>query len=212
MWQLPQWSNHRQKASIPLQIPLWGAAPYGRVIMQMSRSTVLYRLHGRAILSYLVRLTLGDHRQAEDILQETFVRAWRYLKDHPLDTETLWPWLYTVARRLVIDALRAHKARPHEVIVIGFALLLGPATEDMRAASGRPNRPGCPDGAAAAASLCNWSSSIFTAGRRTRSPNCWHPFGHGQRTTHYALQALRELSYQDRLIRKELSCRSPAAL
>ena len=76
---------------------------------------VIYRLHGQPLYRFLLRLTLGDHREAEDLLQETFFRAWRYLQDHAVDVTRLRPWLYTVARRIAIDAARARQARPTEV-------------------------------------------------------------------------------------------------
>jgi RNA polymerase sigma-70 factor (ECF subfamily) len=78
---------------------------------------VIYRLHGKPLYRFLLRVTLGDRRQAEDLLQETLFRAWRYLQDHTTDVMHLRPWLYTVARRVAIDAARAQQARPAEVIV-----------------------------------------------------------------------------------------------
>jgi RNA polymerase sigma-70 factor, ECF subfamily len=84
---------------------------------------VLYRLHGRPLYRYLLRLTLGDRREAEDLLQETVLRAWRYLQHHSLDLERLRPWLHTVARRAAIDAARARKARPAEVILTDLGAL-----------------------------------------------------------------------------------------
>ena len=78
---------------------------------------MVYRLHAQPLHRFLMRLTRGDRREAEDLLQETFLRAWRYLHDHAADVESLRPWLYTVARRVAIDAARARRARPTEVIV-----------------------------------------------------------------------------------------------
>ena len=78
---------------------------------------MVYRLHAPPLLRFLLRLTLGDRRAAEDLVQETFLRAWRFLHDHAADAEKLRPWLYTVARRAAIDAARAGQARPIEVIV-----------------------------------------------------------------------------------------------
>jgi RNA polymerase sigma-70 factor (ECF subfamily) len=78
---------------------------------------VIYRLHGWPVYRFLLRLTLGDRRDAEDLLQETFFRAWRYLQDHTADVTHLRPWLYTVARRAAIDAGRARQARPAEVAI-----------------------------------------------------------------------------------------------
>lgn len=75
----------------------------------------LYAEHGPALLLFTLRLTDGDRSRAEDLVQETLLRAWR----HPdaLETErgAVRPWLFTVARHLAIDAHRARRARPVEV-------------------------------------------------------------------------------------------------
>ncbi|GAA5193330.1 hypothetical protein GCM10023322_55080 [Rugosimonospora acidiphila] len=84
---------------------------------------LLYRLHARPLFRYLLRLTLGDHREAEDYLQETFLRAWRWLQEHTVDPQMTRPWLYTVARRIVIDGVRAKQARPTEVIATDLSRL-----------------------------------------------------------------------------------------
>jgi RNA polymerase sigma-70 factor, ECF subfamily len=73
------------------------------------------RLHGRPLYRFLLKITFGDRREAEDLLQETLLRTWRYLQDHTADATVLRPWLYTVARRAAIDAARARQARPAEV-------------------------------------------------------------------------------------------------
>jgi RNA polymerase sigma-70 factor (ECF subfamily) len=78
---------------------------------------VIYRLHRKPLYQFLLRITLGNSQEAEDLLQETLFRAWRYLQDHTADATRLLPWLYTVARRVAIDAARARQARPVEVIV-----------------------------------------------------------------------------------------------
>jgi RNA polymerase sigma-70 factor (ECF subfamily) len=84
----------------------------------------LYRLYSRPLLNYLGKLTLGDLRLAEDICQETFMRAWSHLRQHAeADLDAFRPWLYTVARRLVVDMVRARRARPVEVIVEDLAQL-----------------------------------------------------------------------------------------
>jgi RNA polymerase sigma-70 factor (ECF subfamily) len=92
------------------------------------RLYLLYRLHGGPLFGFVLRQTLGDSRQAEDVVQETFVRAWCHMLRHPVDLEWFRPWLYTVARRLVIDNLRTRKARPSEVLLTDLARL--PASED----------------------------------------------------------------------------------
>lgn len=89
----------------------------------------LDRLFRQPLFGYVLKTMLGDRAAAEDIVQETYVRAWRHLSQHDeVDPVQLRPWLYTVARRLVIDLLRARRARPTEVIVEDLGRL--PAGDD----------------------------------------------------------------------------------
>ena len=76
--------------------------------------TELYRVYGRPLRSLVLRLTGGDAHWAEDVVQETMIRAWR--SAHQLDAHatSLLPWLATVARRIVIDDRRRRSARPQE--------------------------------------------------------------------------------------------------
>lgn len=74
----------------------------------------LFEEHGRSVLAYATRLT-GDRAAAEDVVQETFLRAWQH--EHKL-TEgrgSVRGWLLTVARNIVTDRARARAARPTEV-------------------------------------------------------------------------------------------------
>ncbi|MEU9028074.1 sigma-70 family RNA polymerase sigma factor [Streptomyces sp. NPDC048383] len=75
----------------------------------------LQRDHGRALFGFLVGLTAGDAQRAEDLVQETLVRAWQHPEVLASSHESMRPWLFTVARRLAIDARRARLARPLEV-------------------------------------------------------------------------------------------------
>ncbi|GIJ25004.1 RNA polymerase sigma factor SigL [Micromonospora qiuiae] len=64
---------------------------------------------------FLTRLLLGQTELAEDLVQETFLRAWRHVETLAADPSKIAPWLYTVARHVAIDAMRARQARPPEV-------------------------------------------------------------------------------------------------
>jgi RNA polymerase sigma-70 factor (ECF subfamily) len=75
----------------------------------------LYDAHAAVLLAYAVRLTDGDRARAEDLVQETLLRAWRKLEDLDDATRPIRPWLFTVVQRLAIDAHRARRARPQEV-------------------------------------------------------------------------------------------------
>src|SRR3990170_1863074 len=75
----------------------------------------LYEEHAGPLLMFVLRLTGGDRQRAEDIVQETLLRAWR--NAHRLGAQgqqSLRPWLVTVARRIAIDDHRSVSARPPE--------------------------------------------------------------------------------------------------
>ncbi|RIV40212.1 sigma-70 family RNA polymerase sigma factor [Micromonospora radicis] len=69
----------------------------------------------RPLHRFLTRLLLGQQDLAEDLVQETFLRAWRNAQTLAADPSKIAPWLYTVARHVAIDAMRARQARPPEV-------------------------------------------------------------------------------------------------
>ncbi len=75
----------------------------------------LHRAHAKPLFRFLLRLTLGDRDAAEDLLQETMLRAWRKLDLLPDDVQAMRPWLFTVARNVAIDGARARHARPDEI-------------------------------------------------------------------------------------------------
>ncbi len=76
----------------------------------------LQREHGRPLFALLLRLCDGDRQRAEDLVQETLVRAWQHPEALRAENfDSVRPWLLTVARRLAIDARRARQARPAEV-------------------------------------------------------------------------------------------------
>lgn len=76
----------------------------------------LQREHGRPLFALLLRLSDGDRQRAEDLVQETLVRAWQHPEALRADDfDSVLPWLLTVGRRLAIDARRARRARPPEV-------------------------------------------------------------------------------------------------
>ncbi|SFC21664.1 sigma-70 family RNA polymerase sigma factor [Streptomyces aidingensis] len=74
----------------------------------------LYEEHGRALLAYATRLT-GDRAAAEDIVQETLIRAWRHPEVLVNGKGSVRGWLLTVTRNIVTDRYRARAARPAEV-------------------------------------------------------------------------------------------------
>jgi RNA polymerase sigma-70 factor (ECF subfamily) len=86
----------------------------------------LYAEHGRSLLAYATRLT-GDRASAEDVMQETLLRAWKNSEVIVNEKGSVRGWLLTVARNIVTDRARARSARPTEV---AESPTTGPVTGD----------------------------------------------------------------------------------
>jgi RNA polymerase sigma-70 factor (ECF subfamily) len=71
----------------------------------------LYSHHAKALHGY-VRRFCPDRASTDDIVQETFIRAWRHLPQLRADGRPIRPWLFRVARNLLTDADRAAWSRP----------------------------------------------------------------------------------------------------
>ncbi|MGI8974779.1 MAG: RNA polymerase sigma factor [Gaiella sp.] len=65
----------------------------------------LYRRYARPVLGIALR-RIGDRGRAEDAVQETFAAVWRSAGRYDSSKGAGAPWLYTVARNTVVDALR----------------------------------------------------------------------------------------------------------
>ncbi|MDI5966602.1 sigma-70 family RNA polymerase sigma factor [Streptantibioticus silvisoli] len=89
----------------------------------------LYHEHAGPLFGYVLRLVAGDRHRAEDVVQETLVRAWRNTEQLNRSTGSLRPWLVTVARRIVIDGHRNRSARPKEVDATPLESM--PAADEM---------------------------------------------------------------------------------
>jgi len=77
----------------------------------------LHAAHSASLLRFLIALTHGERQTAEDLLQETMLRAWRHVDKLPTDYAGEKRWLFTVARRLLIDMVRSRQSRPAETPV-----------------------------------------------------------------------------------------------
>ncbi|BBH18586.1 RNA polymerase sigma factor [Nocardioides baekrokdamisoli] len=75
----------------------------------------LHDEHGAALWRYALSLTGGDAAQAQDVVQETLLRAWRNPNAFEPERGSARAWLYTVARRIVIDDHRSARRR-HESV------------------------------------------------------------------------------------------------
>lgn len=62
--------------------------------------------HASALWSFALRLTGGDRTRAEDLVQETLLRAWRHPEALDPARGSVRSWLFTTARNIAIDAWR----------------------------------------------------------------------------------------------------------
>jgi RNA polymerase sigma factor (sigma-70 family) len=73
----------------------------------------LFERHRRELQVHCYRM-LGSLHDAEDLLQETFLRAWRN-RDAFEGRSSFRTWLYRIATNACLDALARRRARPVEV-------------------------------------------------------------------------------------------------
>ncbi len=71
----------------------------------------LHDQYAASLWSFVLRLTGGDRARSQDVVQETMLRAWR--QPSVLDQEhgSARAWLFTVARRIVVDEWRSARSR-----------------------------------------------------------------------------------------------------
>ena len=96
----------RPPGSQPAAVPAGGGAD------AVLRS--LYAEHSASLRSQAQRM-LSDPHQAEDVVQETMLRAWRKLDTLNPERGSVGGWLRRVSYNIAVDRLRAKRARPPEV-------------------------------------------------------------------------------------------------
>ena len=75
--------------------------------------TALYEEHADVLFAFVLRYV--DRSQAEDVVQETLLRAWRHLDRLDTDEGNPRAYLMTVARNVLTDQWRARRSRPQTV-------------------------------------------------------------------------------------------------
>lgn len=75
----------------------------------------LYDKHAAELWRYAVRLT-GDRARAQDVVQETLLKAWQHPEVTGDPARSPRAWLFTVARNMIIDDQRSARFRNESVI------------------------------------------------------------------------------------------------
>jgi len=84
------------------------------VLEDPERYVHLMRRYEAKILRYIVRITGLASDDAEDVLQEVFIKAYRHLRDFD-PTLKFSSWLYRIAHNEAVSQFRKSKARPQVV-------------------------------------------------------------------------------------------------
>lgn len=146
----------------------------------------LHDEHAAALWRWCLRLTGNDRARAEDIMQETLLRAWR---SAPADgTGSLRAWLFRVARNIAIDEWRKRSRSEHPVADLPEGDGVGDGTDELlltwvvAEALTRLS----PEHRAVLQECYFRGASVAEASRRLQVPE-----GTVKSRTHYALRALR---------------------
>jgi RNA polymerase sigma-70 factor (ECF subfamily) len=90
----------------------------------------LVRDYHRRVYNYVFRI-VGDDESAEDLTQETFLRAYRALPKLPPGSNHR-AWLFRIATNAAADELRRRKRRPSIPLPDGMALRAKVESEDHK--------------------------------------------------------------------------------
>ncbi len=156
---------------------------------QVALMQQLHDEHATALWGYCVRLTGHDRARAEDVAQETMLRAWRHFSVLDESQGSVRAWLFTVARNIVIDEWRTRRVHAETTVAdvpeVGDAvdrtdelLLSWMVAEALTKLS--------PDHRAVLQECYYRGVSVSEAARRLGVPP-----GTVKSRTHYALRALR---------------------
>jgi len=76
----------------------------------------LHDEHAAALWGYCLSLTGHDRAKAEDVVQETLLRAWRHREVLERSNAAVRGWLFTVARNILIDEWRTRRHRSETTV------------------------------------------------------------------------------------------------
>lgn len=84
----------------------------------------MFDRHGSAVLGFLVRL-VGRREEAEELMQEVFLQAWRSAGTYRPDGASPRNWLFLLARSRGIDRLRSRRSRSQREEAAGLSAYPG---------------------------------------------------------------------------------------
>jgi len=105
----------------------------------------LYKATSAKLYGVCLRV-LNNRAEAEEALQEAFIRVWRKADRYAVNGYSPMTWLITLTRNIAIDKLRARKETPVDIDDMPQLVASGPTPEGAAiAASERSQLNGCLD-------------------------------------------------------------------
>lgn len=96
--------------------------------------TLLYENYADALLGVIKKI-ISDNDTAQDVLQESFVKIWRYSKKYDPNKAKLFTWLYRIAYNSAIDKVRSLKNKTEKEVQIEtsavYTITSGMLNEDV---------------------------------------------------------------------------------
>lgn len=80
----------------------------GHTLAEEDGMRTAYAAHGGELYRFALR-ALGERGAAEDVVQETFLRAWKAADRYDAALSSLRVWLFAIARNVVIDQARRRR-------------------------------------------------------------------------------------------------------
>jgi RNA polymerase sigma-70 factor (ECF subfamily) len=84
---------------------------------------VLYSRYARPVYSFALRI-VGDGQVAEEVLQESFLRAWQQAGRFEFSRGSFPSWLLSITHNLAIDEVRRRQRRPQRADAVDIADVL----------------------------------------------------------------------------------------
>ena len=96
--------------------------------------TLLYDNYADALFG-VIKKVISDDNVAQDVLQESFVKIWRYSKKYDSSKAKLFTWLYRIAYNSAIDKVRSLKKKTEKEVQIEtsavYTITSGTLNEDV---------------------------------------------------------------------------------
>ena len=71
----------------------------------------IYKEHAEIVFKFILKRVKYNECLAEELCQETFIKAFKYLVNHSINIKIVSTWLCSIAKNIIIDHYRKEKRR-----------------------------------------------------------------------------------------------------